>query len=572
MMKSFFNLLWRFQALPEAQLIAALSRDINVNDMLATLLIQRGITNYAKAKEYFRPDIAMLHDPFLMSDMDIAVARLNKAIENNEKILVYGDYDVDGTTAVAMMYLFIKSIHPHVEYYIPDRYAEGYGLSRLSIDYAATQGISLMITLDCGIKSTENIKYGNEKGIDFIVCDHHTPGLELPPALAILDPKKSHCKYPYKELSGCGVGFKLIQAYSTSHGIAWDKVVPFIEFAAISIGADIVPITGENRILTHWGIKIINDNPSPGVLAITRAAGIKKSLNIHHVVFGLAPRINAAGRIGHGSAAVKMLISPTADEAEQYANILNDNNSSRKDLDSHIAEEAIALIEAQPDFKNLKSSVICKPDWHKGVIGIVASRCIEKYYRPTIVLTETHGILSGSARSVAGFDVYHAIEQCADVLLQYGGHMYAAGLTLEKHNLELFKQKFEQVVSATITKEQQSASIQVDMEVPFSYVNTKCFDIIKQMEPFGPGNMTPIFCTRHVLVLPKSGVVGNNHLKLYLKDTNSGIVLDGVMWEAGHLLPKILNKHVEIAYSIQENEYRGNVTLQLLVRDIMYKE
>ncbi|HEY8399612.1 MAG TPA: single-stranded-DNA-specific exonuclease RecJ, partial [Cytophagaceae bacterium] len=447
------NKRWDFKAIPDDESIKQLSEAINVNPSLATILIQRNIKTFDEAKSFFRPSLAELHDPFLMEDMVVAVSRIEKAIQRREKILIYGDYDVDGTTAVSLVYSFLKNVYPAIEYYIPDRYKEGYGISYKGIDYASKNHFSLIISLDCGIKSTEHIKYAKERSIDFIICDHHTPGQELPEAVAVLDPKRKDCNYPYKELSGCGVGFKLMEAFARKNNIPSSELLPFLDLVAISICSDIVPITGENRILTYYGLQQINKNPRPGVKALIGVSGLKKELDVTNVVFGLGPRINAAGRIAHANAAVQLLTCENTEEAEQWAKNIDDKNLTRKDFDSSITEEAIQMIEQDELLLQARSTVLFKKDWHKGVIGIVASRCIEKYYRPTVILTESNNYATGSARSVDGFDLYEAISRCSDLLEQFGGHMYAAGLTLKKENIPAFAEKFESVVRELITED-----------------------------------------------------------------------------------------------------------------------
>jgi single-stranded-DNA-specific exonuclease len=437
------NKRWIIKQKPSEEQIEKLIADIHVSEPVAAMLLQRKVHSFEEAKNYFRPSLGLLHDPFLMKDMDKAVNRLVDAIYNHEKIVVYGDYDVDGTTSVTLFYGFLRTFYSNLLFYIPDRYKEGYGISQIGIDWAYEQGAALMVSLDCGIKSKELIKYAKDKGIDFIVCDHHRPDDNLPEAYAVLDPKRNDCEYPYKELSGCGVGFKLLQGFCIQNSIPFEKLYPFMDLLAVSIAADIVPITGENRIMAHCGLHLLNTKPRPGLQALIDVAGFEKKLTISNVVFGLGPRINAAGRIAHAHAAVHLLLAHSKEEAEQYASEINVNNRDRQGFDTNITKEALNMIEMNALLKDSKTTVLYKNDWHKGVIGIVASRCIEKYHRPTIILTESHSKAAGSARSVPGFDVYDAIEECKDLLEQFGGHMYAAGLTLKIENIEAFQKSLK---------------------------------------------------------------------------------------------------------------------------------
>lgn len=570
------NKIWRIKSKPAEEEVAALSKSINVNHFLASLLLQRNISTFEQAKAYFRPSLAELHDPFLMKDMDLAVSRLNQAIAQKEKVIIYGDYDVDGTTSVAMFYDFLKKHSnieaPNLEFYIPDRYSEGYGVSYQGVDYAASNGFSLIVSLDCGIKSVDKIAYAKEKGIDFIVCDHHQVGDTLPPAYAVLDPKRPDCDYPYKELSGCGVGFKLLQAFCIKNDIPLEKLYPYLDLLCVSIAADIVQMTGENRIFSYFGLKQINTDPRPGLKALGAVAGFKKELNISNVVFGLAPRINAAGRIAHANAAVELLLAENEAEAEKMASGLNDTNQSRKDFDSTITVEAIEMIESQANYQSLKSTVLFKNDWHKGVVGIVASRCIEKYYRPTIILTESNGKAAGSARSVDGFDVYEAIAACEDVLEQFGGHTHAAGMTLKVENIALFRDKFEQVVSQRILPEQLFPKVDIDVEVNLDFVNVKSYNIIKQMEPFGPGNMSPIFCTRKVIAkYPK--IVGEKHLKFAVYSPKDNIQREAIAWGMAEKFDFIATgKPLDLAYSLMENNFNGKISIELNIKELKWSD
>ena len=460
--------LWTLKALPEKDMVCALQESLGVSELVATLLAQRGIETFDEAKQFFRPQLSDLYNPFLMKDMDKAVERLHRAISSNEKILVYGDYDVDGTTAVSLMYLFLKEKCQYVEYYIPDRYDEGYGVSYKGIDYAKSNDFSLIVCLDCGIKAVEKVAYAKNKDVDFIICDHHRPGDKLPLAVAVLDPKRSDCDYPFKELCGCGVGFKLAQAYHQKYNLPFEDLVPLLDLVVVSIAADIVPMIDENRVLSFYGLQQLNASPRIGLKALMDVANRKDTFNISDVVFGLAPRINAAGRIEHGNKAVELLVQQDFSIAKEKADYIDNHNFTRKELDKSITQEALAMIV--PD---AKSTVVCSEKWHKGVVGIVASRLIETHYRPTIVLTESNGKLTGSARSVSGFDVYNAIDACSDLLEQFGGHKYAAGLTLKKENLPAFIQRFEEVVSTTITAEIQIQKINIDLEIPMEDITMK---------------------------------------------------------------------------------------------------
>jgi len=570
------NKIWRKKPEPEEALYLPLASAINVNPLLAKLLVQRKITDFDAAKAFFRPSIDALHDPFLMRDMDKAVERLTRAVFSNEKIMVFGDYDVDGTTSVATVYDFLKNntgiLPENLTFYIPDRYGEGYGISTKGIDYAAENGFTLIIALDCGIKSVDKINYANTRQIDFIICDHHNPGDELPAAYAVLDPKRGDCRYPFKELSGCGVGFKLLQAYCTVHQISFEKLYPFVDLLCVSIAADIVPMTGENRIFAYHGLKIINESPREGLKALGAVAGFTKALNITNVVFGFAPRINAAGRIAHANGAVQLLLASNAIEAKKLADNVNINNSARKDFDSTITQEAIAMIEAQENYADLKSTVLFKSDWHKGVVGIVASRCIEKYYRPTIILTQSNDMAGGSARSVDGFDVYEAICECQDLLQQFGGHTHAAGMTLKLENVAAFRTKFEQVVSSKILPHQMIAKIDIDIEVGLDFANAKTYKILKQMEPFGPGNMTPVFITQRVWpAYPR--IVGERHLKFTVKQSNSNIQKECIAWGMADKFALLSTlKPIDICYILAENTFNDSTTIELNIKDVREAE
>ncbi len=564
---------WSYKDRPTLEEIDYLSKEINVNPVLSSILIQRGIRNFAEAKRFFRPSLNDLHDPFLMKDMDKAVARIQQAIQNQERILIYGDYDVDGTTSVALVYDFISKIYEHIDYYIPDRYTEGYGISFQAIAWAQEQSFDLIISLDCGIKAIEKIRLAKEKGIDFIVCDHHRPGDELPPAHAVLDPKRSDCPYPFKELSGCGVGFKLLQAYCIQTGIQVETLYAYLDLVAVSIASDIVPIVGENRVLAYFGIEKLNENPRPGLQALKELSAVSGTVDISSIVFGIGPRINAAGRIDHAKYAVKLLLAENKGEAEELAIPINKNNTLRKNVDHHITKEAIAMIEQDMVLKQAKTTMLFKQDWHKGVIGIVASRCIEKYYRPTIILTKSNDLATGSARSVVGFDVYEAIAECADLLEQYGGHKYAAGLTLKLDNLPVFKQRFEEVVSKTIQEHHLTPQIDIDEEINLDMINDKFYGILKQMAPFGPGNMSPVFVSKDVRTASSPRLLKNEHLKLQLKQVDGNQKLDAIgfgMAPYGSMIES--GMPFSIAYCIEENNYKGTKTLQLMLKDIKFDQ
>ena len=562
---------WLYKSIPEKQQIKELSAAINVKKPIATLLCQREITNYKLAKSYFRPNFDEIHDPFLMKDMSLAVNRLSDAIHNNEKILVYGDYDVDGTTSVALVYSFLKTLYPNISYYIPNRYKEGYGVSKEGINYAKNNNFTLIISLDCGIKAVDKIDYANTLGVDFIICDHHNPGPKVPNAVAVLDPKQKDCNYPYKELSGCGVGFKLMQAFSQQQGIALEKLFNYLDLLAISIAADIVPITGENRILTYYGLQLINKDPRPGVQWLIELAGLEKGkITISNVVFGFAPRINAAGRMGNATDAVKLLIAKSKNEGEKIAGEINKSNIDRREIDSSITEEALEKILKDETLLNAKTTVLYNESWHKGVIGIVASRCIETYYRPTIILTKSNGKLTGSARSVDDFDVYKAIENCNHFLEQFGGHKYAAGLTLKENQLEDFKNAFENEVTKLITDDMLVPKINVDLKLKLSQITWSFFNVLEQMAPFGPENMQPIFVTENVIDTGNSRIVGENHLKLSITQPNTQAI-EGIAFGMADFCDRIKNGvPFNICYSIEKNEFRGNSTLQLRIRDIKF--
>ena len=549
---------------------------LGINEVLATLLTQRGITTFDEAKTFFRPSLDDLHDPFLMKDMDRAIARLNKALLQNEKILIYGDYDVDGTTSVALVYSFLKKQFKQIGYYIPDRYSEGYGISFQGIDFAEANNFSLIIALDCGIKAVEKIDYANKKNIDFIICDHHTPGDKIPNAIAVLDPKRSDCEYPDKNLSGCGVGFKLLQAFSDSNGVSFEELYGLIDLTAVSIASDIVPVIGENRILAFYGLKKLYENPITGLKTIKTIAGVKdKKLTISDCVFKIGPRINAAGRIESGMSAVELLISENSKDAHGFAKAIDVFNTERKELDRSITHDALRTIGTDIDLRNRKSTVVYNKDWHKGVVGIVASRLTETYYRPTVVLGESNGMASGSARSVSDYNVYDAINACSRLLESFGGHKFAAGLSLKVENVEAFSECFEKYVSETITPEQLVPVIQVDAELKFSDIDRKFFNVMNQMAPFGPGNMSPVFITKNVKDTGNSRRVGANkeHLKLEVVDKD-GVIMPGIAFsfepEYYEKMSSDSKPCFDICYSINKNEFHGKINIQLSVKEIIF--
>lgn len=563
---------WRFKPLPlaseELHIRDELARQIGISEALATLLWQRQVGSFDQARSFFRPQLADLHDPFEMKDMDRAVERLTTALEMGEKILVYGDYDVDGTTAVTLMYGFLKGIGADVAFYIPDRYREGYGLQPAGLAYAREQGFSLLITLDCGIKSVDLIAEGSQQGLSFIVCDHHRPGPVLPPAAAVLDPKRSDCPYPFKELTGCGVGFKLLQGLCRHHG--WDEapLLEALDLVMVSIAADIVPVTGENRILCHYGLQQINRHQRPGLRALCEVAGLKQLSELSQVVFGLAPRINAAGRIKHAHDAVQLMLSENDAEAAAFAAAVNTHNLSRREFDSRMTREALDMIATDEALTAARSTVLFREDWNKGVVGIVASRCIEHYYRPTIILTLSNEKAAGSARSVAGFDVYEAIEACADLLEQFGGHMYAAGLSLLPENVPAFRQRFEEVVSRNIRPEHLTPVIDIDLELDLSEINEKFYRILLQMSPFGPENMTPVFVSRRLKLYGTPRVLKEKHLRLDVRQGSSAAFPCIGFGMAHHYEALLAGQPFDICYQLEMNEFQGRRNLQLHLKDL----
>lgn len=563
--------IWKIKEKGDEEDINRLASELNINKVLSTLLVQRGITTFEQAKTFFRPSIDDLHDPFEMKDMEKAVIRIEEAIRDGEKILVYGDYDVDGTTSVALVYSFFRKFHDKIDYYIPDRYNEGYGVSYKVIEHAALNKIKLIIALDCGIKAVDKVKFAKERGIDFIICDHHTPGDVLPDAVAVLDPERPDCTYTYKHLSGCGVGFKLAQAFCRKSNVPFDILWEYLDLVAVSIASDIVPITGENRILAFFGLKKLNENPGVGLKAIISIAGIDKPITVEDIVFKIGPRINAAGRIESGKQAVDLLISTSVEEAFLHCEKINTHNQTRRNIDKIITDEALKEIESL-NGRYKYSTVLFNSNWHKGVVGIVASRIIESYYRPTIILTESNGFATGSARSVNGFDLYKAVSKCSDLLENFGGHMYAAGLTLKIDNVPLLRERFEQVVNDLITPDLLVPQVQIDAELNLKDISPKFFRILKQFEPFGPENMNPVFFAENVVDNGTSRIVGNGeeHLKLCLVQEDEPFnVFDGIAFNQAHCFPRIGKGYgFDIAYTLNENTFRGNTTIQLNIKDI----
>ena len=567
---------WNIKKEGDINIIKHLSAALNVNMVIANLLAQRGITTYAEAQSFFRPKLTDLHDPFLMKDMDKAVERLERAINDQENVLIYGDYDVDGTTSVAMMYQFLRTRIQNLDYYIPDRYSEGYGISKTSIYYAHEKKITLVIVLDCGIKAVEKIKMAKDLGIDFIICDHHNADTIIPDAIAVLDPKRPDCNYPYKELSGCGVGFKLLQAYSKQNNVPFAELNELMDLLVVSIASDIVPVTGENRVMAYYGLKKLNTSPSIGLKTIMQYSGfIAQEISISDIVFKIGPRLNASGRIEHGKKSVAILTSTNEAEALLLGDEINSYNEIRKTLDRDITQEALAMIERNPEHESKNATVLYNRDWHKGVVGIVASRLTEHFYRPTVVLTESNGMATGSARSVRDFDLYEAIGQCSDLLESYGGHMYAAGLTMKIENIYEFSRRFEEIVTKLITDKQQTESIEAEATILLSDITPKFYRLLKQFAPFGPHNMVPVFITENVLDSGTSRPVGKNqeHLKLDLiEPTSNSSQFSAIAFnQAQHFEAINQGLPFDICYSIAENEFRGKTSLQLYIRDIQTK-
>ncbi len=557
--------------------VRQMAQELGIDQVLANLLVQRGVTTFDGARDFFRPDLSKLYDPFLMRDMDVAVERLHKAIENNENILIYGDYDVDGTTPVGLSYSFVRSLTPKVDYYIPDRYDEGYGISYKGIDWAIENKFTLVISLDCGIKAVEKVKYAKERGVEFIICDHHLPDDTLPQAVATLDPKREDCNYPFDDLCGCGVGFKLVQGYAQKFNIPFENIIPLLDLVVVSIASDLVLVTGENRILAFYGLKQLNEAPRRGLQSMIKLSGLERHIiTIDDIVFKIGPRINAAGRMESGRTAVDLLVSRNEEDAFKLGNTINVHNNDRKNIDREITIEAKEMVRNMPNFENRKATVVYNPLWHKGAVGIVASRLVEEYYRPTIVLTKSNNFITGSARSIPGFDLYEAVEACSEYLENFGGHMYAAGLTLKEENLKPFSEKFEREVELRITKEVLSPIINIDSFLDFNQITPKFFRILKQFQPFGPGNLSPVFITENVYDNGNGRRVGsdNGHLKLELiqEDEPYRHISAIAFNKSEHFDHMQSGNPVDICYSIAENYYRGIANIQLRIKDIRNRE
>ncbi|WP_258543015.1 single-stranded-DNA-specific exonuclease RecJ [Parvicella tangerina] len=570
------NYQWCLDHDTDIETTVELSKVLGVPELVAKLLVQRGITHFEDARAFFRPSLDDLHDPFLMEDMQLAVDRLARALSDGEKIMVYGDYDVDGSTSVALMYSFIRDFGHDVIYYQPDRYAEGYGISMQGIETAKEEGVKLLIALDCGTRAIQQVKKAKEYGIDVVICDHHTPGQDLPEAYAILNPKKSTCAYPYKELCGCGIGYKFIQAFSLHQGHGTEYTKDYLDFVTVAIGADIVPITGENRTLAFFGLKLVNENPRLGVKTLLDAGSKLSNISISDLVFTVAPRVNAAGRISHASAAVEMLLVDDEEQANEWGEIINGHNLERKELDQRITHEALQLMENDDFYLKSSSTVVWKEGWHKGVVGIVASRLIEHHYKPTIVLAVKDNEATGSARSVKGYDVLEAIEKCADLLTKYGGHKYAAGLSLPIEHLEQFRERFEEVVANSLPEDLKVPKLQINAEIksedliPETAGNPfpKLFRLIEQFAPFGPRNMRPVFLIRNLKDSGYSRVVGEDHLKVTLKCERTEQIFTGIAFGRADKLEMLQRHNVDVVFSLSLNEYRGSQELQLDIKDL----
>ncbi len=577
---------WVYNDQGGEELVEQLAGELSIDLNLSGLLVQRGIHTFEQARSYFRPQFKDLHDPFLMKDMDKAVDRVFQAVQNKEKILVYGDYDVDGTTAVALVYTFIKRFYKNIDFYIPDRDTEGYGISYQGIDFATESGFTLMIILDCGIKAIEKTIYAKEHNLDFIICDHHRPGDEIPPAHAVLDPKRSDCSYPFKELSGCGVGFKLAQAYALKHNIPTEDLIPLLDLVVVSIAADIVPITGENRVLAYFGLDLVNKRPRTGIEAILLVGNVRrtnqadkdyvfsKELTISDLVFMVGPRINAAGRIESAKNSVRLLVEEDYKKALEIARKINSLNDERKSLDLIATTDALRIIRESDELRDANYTVVYNPDWHKGVIGIVASRLTETYYRPTIVLTHSNGLITGSARSVKDFDIYDAVDACSGYLEHFGGHKYAAGLSLKEENYENFRNCFGDYVNKHITKEQLVPEVEIDTEIILRDINSRFFRILRQFAPFGPGNLSPLFTTNGLVDTGKARVVGKNHLKLEVVHPDiSGFPFSAIAFQQGHHYEGIKEgKQFSACYQIEENEWNGVTSIQLNIKDLKFDD
>jgi single-stranded-DNA-specific exonuclease len=563
---------WIEASIPDRQLTKRLAHELNIGSDLTSILINRGFTTFDEVKHFFRPTLDNLHDPFLMKDMEKAVARISQARAANESVMIYGDYDVDGTSAVALVYSFLKPFFTHIHFYIPDRYTEGYGISFLGIDEAERLGCKLIIALDCGIKANDKTQYAFEKNIDFIICDHHLPGSELPIASAILNPKQDGCNYPFKELPGCGIGFKLCQALATHWEAPMEQIFAFIDLVAMAISADLVPIVGENRVLTYLGLQKLKSNPNPGFKALLEFYYEKPFYEVSDLVFSVGPRINAAGRMAHGKESVQLMIAANEVEAREIAKSINSRNDDRREVDQHITAEAFEMIRNEVGFETRKSNVVFSNHWHKGVVGIVASRLIEKHFRPTVVLCESNGKATGSARSVPGFDLYSALEQCAHLLEQFGGHTHAAGMTMALDQVQPFKELFEKIVSERITDDQLIPTLSYDATIPLSRINAKFMNIIKQMAPFGPQNMNPIFRANNVWDKGYAKLAGEHHLQLWLVDEEGARSMKAVAFNQGRHLDRIANgESFDICFQLEENHWEGKTNLQLNIKDLRFK-
>ena len=570
--------IWKMREGVDVENVRQLSSELGVDPVLAELLVQRGVCTFEQARSFFRPNLDDLHDPFLMKDMDKAVERVRKAVVSGEKILVYGDYDVDGTTAVSLVYSFLRRLTRQIDFYIPERYDEGYGVSYKGIDWAAENGFSLIITLDCGIKANEKVEYAREKGIDMIICDHHLPENDLPKAVAVLDPKREDCSYPFDDLSGCGVGFKLVQAYSQVYDIPFETLIPLLDLLVVSIASDLVSVTGENRILAHFGLKQLNVNPREGLLAMIQLSGLEPNhLTIDDIVFKIGPRINAAGRMESGRMAVELLTAVDAAEAVRIGTEINEHNNERKNIDRRITQEALEMVRSGNCLSSGNATIVYNPQWHKGVVGIVASRLVEAFYKPTIVFTMSQGgLVTGSARSVHGFDLYDAIESCSDLLENFGGHLYAAGLTLKEENIPAFCERIEKAISGSIIPAMQTPVVDIDAKLNFSQITPKFLRILKQFQPFGPGNSSPIFLTENVYDNGMGRKVGaeGGHLKLELiQESHPYHHISAIAFNMADFFDHIKHGNpIDVCYSIVENYYRGTANTQLRVRDLRGRE
>ena len=558
---------WRAKPLPNQEQVLQLSESIRVNPYIATILVQRGIDTYEKAEKFFRPKLEDLHNPFEMKDMDVAIKRIQAAVTNQEGILVYGDYDVDGTTAVSIVYSYFKSFNQNIEYYIPDRYKEGYGISKTGLEYAAQKGFKLVITLDCGIRSNALADYANSLGLEMIICDHHLPGETLPNVAAILNPKRSDCEYPYKELSGAGIGFKLIQAYNEKQGMPTEMVYDYLDMVAVSIASDLVDIRGENRVLSFYGLKKLNENPSIGLQTLLEDCPKKDQYNISDIIFGIGPRINAAGRISDATAAVKVLIEKDYNTAKKYAKVLSERNHERKELDTDITRDAIAMVEQSQRLMDKYSMVLQGEGWSKGVIGIVASRMVEQFYKPTIVFSLNDGMLTGSARSIKTFDIHEAIGACGDLVEQFGGHKYAAGLSIKVENFDAFADKFEAIVRETVTEEDLIPVVEYDLEIETMSITPGMMKILKQLSPFGPGNAIPVFRTNNLKANQSAKILKDRHLKMQINTPHGN--MDSIGFGLAEYWPSVTDSQIfHACYCIEENTYNGRTNLQLRLQDI----